>query len=75
MATEHIQLNVVGMSCEHCRCRVQRALESVPGVHSADVDLRTGTVSVEAEEGLISQEQLAAEVVNVGYAVGGMNTP
>lgn len=75
MATEQFHLSVVGMSCEYCRCRVARALEALPGVQSVAVDLRACTASVDAEEGQTSQEQLAAAVEDVGYAVGDMSTP
>jgi copper chaperone len=71
MATEHHRLNVSGMSCEHCRCRVQRALEALPGVSSAEVSLKTGAVDVEADEGAVTREQLVAEVEKAGYSVTG----
>ncbi len=75
MTTEHIQLNVVGMSCEHCRCRVQRTLEAVAGVRAATVDLTTGTANVEVDPETVTREQLAAEVEKIGYAVGDMSKP
>lgn len=71
MATEHHRLNVSGMSCEHCRCRVQRALEGLPGVSFAEVELSTGAVDVEADEGAVTREQLVAEVEKAGYSVTG----
>jgi Cu+-exporting ATPase len=39
MAHRVARLRVVGMTCEHCTGRVQRALLEVPGVTSADVRL------------------------------------
>ncbi|HCA46334.1 MAG TPA: hypothetical protein DEP45_02935 [Armatimonadetes bacterium] len=71
MATEHHKLKVSGMSCEHCRCRVQRALEALPGVSSVEVELSTGAVDVEANEGAVTREQLVAEVGKAGYPVTG----
>ena len=35
-------INVSGMSCEHCRNTVERALKSIPGVESVRVSLKTG---------------------------------
>ena len=75
MATEHHKLAVVGMSCEHCRCRVQRALEGVPGVVAVVIDLETGAADVEAETEATSREVLIAAVEDVGYEVGTMSSP
>lgn len=73
MPAEHHQFRVEGMSCEHCRCRVQRALEAVPGVRSVSVELEKGGVSVEADEGVTSRDALVAAVEEVGYSVEGPN--
>jgi len=40
------RLDVHGMTCGHCTAAVQRALEAVPGVESASVDLDAGTATV-----------------------------
>lgn len=41
-----IALRVSGMSCTHCVASVQRALEAVPGVTHASVDLQNGVALV-----------------------------
>ena len=38
---------VEGMSCGHCKNAVEKAVQSLPGVLSAEVDLITKTLSVE----------------------------
>jgi len=40
------QLKIKGMSCHHCVNSVRAALEAVPGVESAQVDLATGIAEV-----------------------------
>lgn len=40
------KLYVQGMSCEHCSRAVRRAIESVEGVESVEVDLKKGEVAV-----------------------------
>jgi len=35
-------LTIEGMSCEHCAAAVKEALESIPGVIEAEVDLDNG---------------------------------
>lgn len=66
MGERHTQLNVQGMSCEHCRATVRTALERVPGVHSAEVRLQEACAAVVHDEG-VSPEQLAAAVTRVGF--------
>lgn len=40
------RLDVQGMTCGHCSAAVKRALEAVPGVDSATVDLDAGSAAV-----------------------------
>ena len=46
---ETIELKIVGMSCEHCSGRVEKALGSVAGVTSVDVILEPGSATVTGE--------------------------
>jgi len=64
---EH-QLRIRGMSCQHCVHAVKRALEAVPGVQSASVDLEQGTAVVQASEGT-ARGDLAQAVADAGYQV------
>ncbi len=57
---------VEGMSCEHCQAAVQQALEGVPGVGSAQVDLASAAAQVEVT-GDVSEQALAAAVAEAGY--------
>jgi copper chaperone len=59
-----IEINVGGMSCEHCVAAVGKAVRSVPGVTEARVDLKTGTVLV---EGSFDQAQVIAAIKSAGY--------
>ena len=42
-----MELRVTGMTCDHCVHAVTEALESVPGVTSATVDLSAGSARIE----------------------------
>ncbi len=75
MVTENHKLSVVGMSCEHCRVRVQEALEGVSGVMRAEIDLETGTANVEAGSGEVDIEDLVKAVEDAGYSAGTMSMP
>ncbi len=57
-------LEVKGMSCDHCSAAVKRALEAVPGVESATVDLGAGSASVAGSAPL---EALLEAVSEEGY--------
>ena len=41
-----VDLSVSGMTCDHCVGTVRKALEAVPGVSSATVDLKGGRAEV-----------------------------
>ena len=43
-----MKLYVEGMSCNHCKMRVEKALSGISGVKSVTVDLEKGTAEVEA---------------------------
>ena len=58
------ELNITGMTCDHCQRAVQGALESVEGVQSASVDLDMGVARVDGEADL---EALMAAVEEEGY--------
>jgi len=62
-------LNVQGMSCEHCRMAVTRAVSAVPGVAGVEVDLEAGTVTVRFEEGKVPLDILRRAIQGEGYEV------
>lgn len=61
------RLSISGMTCASCTGRVERALEGLPGVLSASVNLATETASVRVLDGAISADALAQTVSDVGY--------
>ena len=64
--TRIVRLRVAGMGCEGCVTSVQQALEGVPGVVRALVDLEGGTAEVEATE-TTDPEALVQAVDAAGY--------
>ncbi|MGE5587102.1 MAG: cation transporter [Clostridia bacterium] len=62
-------LRVEGMSCSHCRAAVERALFSVPGVRSAEVDLKAGTVKVTFDPAKATRDEMVKAVEEEGYRV------
>jgi copper ion binding protein len=59
---------VSGMTCGHCVNSVSSELGKLPGVNNVQVDLATGTVTVDSQEPL-DQAAVAAAVDEAGYQV------
>lgn len=63
---ETAKLKVTGMNCGGCAASVQRALERVPGVASASVELREGEVEVRHENADVQAMTTALEKAGYG---------
>jgi Cu+-exporting ATPase len=63
-----MRLPVVGMSCASCALRVEKALQAVPGVRSAQVNLATDEVNIDASQDT-SLGALTSAIVKAGYQV------
>jgi len=61
-------IHITGMTCAACQIHVQRALESVPGVASATVNLMAHTALITAPA-TVSTDQLISAVRKSGYDV------
>jgi copper chaperone CopZ len=61
-----VEIAVEGMRCEGCVRAVTAALEGVPGVRRAEVDLRTGRARVEGNS--LDAQRLIAALKELGYA-------
>ena len=62
-------LNVEGMSCDHCKMAVTKAVSSLEGVGSVEVSLENNTASVEFEESKLSLETIKQAIQAQGYGV------
>ena len=63
-------LKIEGMMCMHCSGRVQKALEAIDGVASANVSHETGTAVVTLNQN-VSDDVLKKAVTDAGYQVVG----
>ena len=61
-------LKIEGMTCGHCVRGVTQALEAVPGVQAAKVELEGGTAAVTHNES-VTLAALTHAVEEEGYAV------
>ncbi len=56
--------NIKGMSCNHCRTNVERAISQLPGVESVSVDLASATATV---TGTAGREEIKEAVEAIGF--------
>lgn len=62
-----IDIMVGGMSCQHCVKAVERALQSVDGVKSVQVDLANNKATVEIDESIFDIKKAQDEIIDQGY--------
>ena len=65
-------LSIEGMSCNHCKMNVERALLAINGVSQAEVSLEKKTAEVTAQE-TVTNEILTHAVEEAGYTVKGIS--
>ena len=66
---ERVTIPVKGMTCASCVSHVTRALEEVPGVAEASVNLATEKASVSFEDGQVPLSGLVDALEDAGYGV------
>lgn len=66
------EIKIEGMSCGHCVAAVKSALESIPGVQSAEVTLEPGLAIV---EGSANFAELEHAIKEEGYRASLLQPP
>lgn len=64
---ETCTIPVSGMTCAGCSGRVQRTLEQTPGVNAANVNLMTGSATVDYDPLATTPEQIVEAIRETGY--------
>lgn len=64
-----VELQIDGMSCQHCVMRVKKALDSLKGVISSDVAV--GLAKVSFDEGVVQKEAIEKAITDAGYEISG----
>src|SRR5262249_31643748 len=62
-----VELDVTGMTCAACQSRVQGALQKVPGVEDATVNLMMNNATVHYHPGAVAPAALVEAVEATGY--------
>ena len=65
--SQEVTLRVLGMSCVSCLAHVEGALQSLPGVLEASVNLSKGKAQVQYIPDLVTVTQMEAVVKGAGY--------
>ncbi|TGE36415.1 hypothetical protein E4K67_21050 [Desulfosporosinus fructosivorans] len=61
-----IILKVEGMTCNHCKMRVEKALQGVSGVESVKVDLAAKEAVITGD---VERDNLVKAIQNAGYSI------
>ncbi len=69
---KQIQLNITGMSCDHCVAGIQQALSKITGIESADVTV--GQADVRFDDSACNTADLVTAVETAGFGVAGFKT-
>ena len=64
--TEHVDLNLTGMTCASCAARVEKKLNRLDGV-TATVNFATETAAVEFDPAELQPTDLVRAVESIGY--------
>lgn len=62
-----LKLKVTGMTCDHCKATVEKALKGVQGTFGAAVFLEDGEAEVDYDPAKATPEQFVAAVSATGY--------
>ncbi|HLT75670.1 MAG TPA: heavy-metal-associated domain-containing protein [Ohtaekwangia sp.] len=58
---------IEGMSCDDCERTIKQAMETIAGVHSADADLKSSTVSIVYEPEKVTIGEIKSSIGTLGY--------
>ena len=64
-----LTLNIGGMTCNHCKMKVEKALKTVDGVEEVQVNLEAGQAEVQYDASKISESDLRNVVGDAGYEI------
>lgn len=62
-------ISVPEIHCDHCKHSIEGALNPLPGVDLATVDVPSATVTVEYDQAAISRDDIVAAITDQGYDV------
>lgn len=64
---DEVTIKIEGMSCAHCQENVKKAITSVSGVSSAEVNLDKGKATVQYEPAKTDLDKIKSAIEDAGY--------
>lgn len=64
---ERMELAITGMTCAACATRIEKGLNRLPGIRSANVNLATESATVHYQPGFAEPEDVFEKVRKLGY--------
>jgi Cu+-exporting ATPase len=71
VAAEKLEFSLTGMNCASCAARIEKAIQKLPGVLSANVNLAMARLVVEAAAG-VNERDIIASVEKAGYGANSL---
>lgn len=65
--TEHIDLDIFGMTCAACSTRIEKVLNKMDGIEKAAVNLANESGSIEYVPGMVTVDDITAKIEKLGY--------
>ena len=72
---KHEKFEVGGMTCAACQAHVDKAVRGVAGVSDVTVNLLSGSMTVDYDEGCASAEDICRAVDRAGYSAASQDAP
>ncbi|MDY0257171.1 heavy metal translocating P-type ATPase [Gudongella oleilytica] len=69
MSTEKLTVDVVGMTCAACSARIEKTLNKLEGVTSANVNLLANKATVEFDSAATNKDMIVKTIEKTGYEV------
>ena len=70
----HGKFDVGGMTCAACQAHVDNAVSKLPGVSSVAVNLLSGSMAVDYDEGAVTADDICRAVDRAGYSASPADT-
>lgn len=62
-------INVEGMSCDHCKHSIEKALNELNGINHSEVSLANDNVEIDFDENQVTVDDLKRTIEAQGYDV------
>ena len=70
---EKVELNITGMTCAACSARIEKSLNKLDGISTANVNLALEKATVEFNPSQISLTEIMARIDKIGYGAKPVN--